>query len=219
MSFRFHIQIDAAEAEERTFWMIGEDDTRLVITPSREAKLFRAINEAWNDVRKDLARYSIWARTRACMMFERLAVRLQEAFIDDPDVRFEFANETVKITLDDEIVARVKKADGRGLGHNVQTETNDLFCDQADTFPGFEPLDKIEIVYVLNMYGTEINRVMVQARDGDVRLWAYQIDDTALGTAAPIQPLPSRPTPPSSADDLVQPRAKPIVKDESDKSK
>jgi hypothetical protein len=59
MSFRFHIQIDAAEAEERTFWMIGEDDTRLVITPSREAKLFRAINEAWNDVRKDLARYSI----------------------------------------------------------------------------------------------------------------------------------------------------------------
>ena len=200
--------------------MTSEDDTRRVITPSREAKLFRAVNEAWEDVRKDLARYSIWARTRACMMFERLTVRLQEAFIDDPGVRFEFADETVKITFDDKIVARVKKADSSGLGHNVQTETNDLFCGQADMFPGFEPLNKIEIVYVLNMYGTEIKRVMIQARDGDVRLWAYQIDDAALGTTAPVHPLPTRPTaPPSTGEDLVQPRAKPIVKDESDKSK
>jgi hypothetical protein len=199
--------------------MTSEDDTRRVITPSREAKLFRAVNEAWEDVRKDLSRYSIWARTRACMMFERLAVRLQEAFIGDPGVRFEFANESVKIAFDDKIVARVKKADGRGLGHNVQTEINDLFCDQADMFPGFEPLDKIEIVYVLNIYGTEIKRIMVQARDGEVRLWAYRIDDTALGTTALIEPLPTRPMAPSTADDLVQPRAKPIVKDESDKSK
>jgi len=153
------------------------------------------------------------------MMFERLTVRLQETFFDDPGVRFQFANETVKITFDDKIVARVKKADNSGLGHNVQTETNDLFCDQADMFPGFEPLDKIEIVYVLNMYGTEIKRIMVQARDGDVRLWAYEIDDTALGTAAPVEPLPTRPMPPPAGDDLVQPRVKPIVKDESDKSK
>jgi hypothetical protein len=199
--------------------MTSEDDTRRVVTLVREAKLSRAFSEAWKDVRKDLGRYSIWARTRANMMFERLAVRLQEAFIDDPGVRFEFANETVKITFDDKIVARVKKADSRGLGHNVQTETNDLFCDQSDMLPGFEPLDKIEIVYVLNMYGTEIKRVMVQARDGEVLLWAYKIDDAALGTAAPVQPLPTPPAPPTTADDLVQPRAKPIVKDESDKSK
>ena len=201
--------------------MSTEDDTRRVITPSREAKLSRAVKDAWEDVRKDLARYSIWARTRACMMFERLTVRLQETFFDDPGVRFEFANETVKITFDDKIVARVKKADGNGLGHNVQTETNDLFCGQADMFPGFEPLDRIEIVYVLNMYGTEIKRIMVQARDGDVRLWAYKIDDTEIGTAAPVYPLPPRPPAPIASDleNLVQPKAKPILKDETDKSK
>jgi hypothetical protein len=201
--------------------MVAEDDTRRVITPSREAKLSRAFTEAWEDVRKDRPRYSIWPRTRANMMFERLAVRLQEAFIDDPGVRFEFADETVKITFDDKIVARVKKADSRGLGHNVQTETNDLFCGQADTFPGFEPLDKIEIVYVLNMYGTEIRRIMVQARNGEVRLWAYEIDDTALGITAPVHPLPPRPPAPIASDleNLVQPKAKPNVKDETDKSK
>ena len=201
--------------------MITEDDTRRVVTPSREAQLASAFAEAWKDVRKDLARYSIWPRTRANMMFERLAVRLQEALIDDPGVRFEFANETVRITFDDTIVARVKKADSRGLGHNVQTETNDLFCGQADMFPGFEPLDKVEIVYVLSMYGTEIKRIMVQARDGEVRLWAYKIDDTAIGTAAPVHPLPPRPPAPTAPDleSLVQPKAKPILKDETDKSK
>jgi hypothetical protein len=199
--------------------MITEDNTRRIITGPREAKLCKAFQEAWEDVRKDRPRYSIWPRTRANMVFERLAVRLQEQFIDDPGVRFEFANETVKIIFDDKIVARVKKADSRGLGHNVQTETNDLFCEQADMLPGFEPLDKLEIVYMLNMYSTEIRRVMVQARDGEVRLWAYEIDNAALGTTAPVTPLPIRPVAPSSADDLVQPRTKPLVKDESDKSK
>jgi hypothetical protein len=195
--------------------MFTEDDTRRIITGPREAKIYQAFQEAWEDVRKDRSRYSIWPRTRANMVFERLAVRLQEQFIDDPSVRFEFANETVKIIFDDKIVVRVKKADGRGLGHNVQTGMNDLFCDQA----GFGPLDKIEIVYVLNVFETEIKRVMVQARDGDVRLWAYQMGDAALGTTAPVTPLPPQPLPPSTADDLVQPRTKPIVKDESDKSK
>jgi hypothetical protein len=193
--------------------MVTVDDVRRIITGLREAELYQAVKEAWEDVRKDHSRYSIWPRTRANMVFERLARRLQEQFIDDASVRFEFANETVKIILDDKIVVRVKKADSRGLGHNVPTEMNDLFCGQA----GFGPLDKIEIVYVLNVFRTEIKRVMVQARDGDVRLWAYEIDDAALGTTAPVEPLPPRPLPPSTADDLVQPRTKPLVKDESDK--
>jgi hypothetical protein len=198
--------------------MITEEKTRRVIAGTRETKLYRAFKDGWEGVRKDHSRYSIWPRTRANMMFERLAVRLQETFLDDPGVRCGFANETVKITFDDEIVVRVKKADSRGLSHNVPTEANDLFCGQTMMFPGFEPLDKVEVVYVLNMYGTEITRVVVQARDGDARLWAYPIDDAALD-AAPVTPLPPRPLPPAADEDLVRPRTKPIVKDESDKSK
>ena len=50
------------------------------------------------------------------MVFERLAIRLQEQFADEPEaVRFEYADETVKITFDDEIVARVKKAHALAL--------------------------------------------------------------------------------------------------------
>jgi len=200
--------------------MTQEDDVRRVLTPIREAKLSRAFKQAWDDVRADQARYPYWPRTRANMVFERLAVRMQEQFSDDPGVHFEFADETMKITFDDEIVARVKKADNRGLGHNIETIANSLFTGQTQyVLEGFEPLDKIEIVYVLNMYGTEIKRVVVQARDGDVRLWAYEIEDAIpLAPAAPVTPFPTPPVP-TGADDLVRPRTTPISKDETDKGK
>jgi hypothetical protein len=196
--------------------MTKEDDVRKVLTAERAAKLYRAIRQAWADVQQDIARYPHWPRTRAGMIFERLRIRLQEQFATDTGVHFVFADETMKMVFDSKLVARCKKADSQGLGHNIPTDTNDLFCEQGSFF---EAQDKIEIVYVLNTYATDISKVLVQARDGDVRLWAYEIDDAALSSSAPVEPLPQRPMPPitSDAEDLVQPRAKPIKKEESDK--
>jgi hypothetical protein len=150
------------------------------------------------------------------MVFERLAVRLQENFADDPGVRFVFADETVKIIFDDRLVVRCKKANSQGLGQNIQTYANDLFCEQGSL--DFGPFDKVEVVYVLDDYATSIKRIMVQARDGNVRLWAYQIDDSAIPAAAHVTPFPTPPAPPSpDLSELVQPRAKPAAKDESGK--
>jgi hypothetical protein len=179
-------------------------------------KLYRSFDQAWADVQQDRHRYPIWARTRAGMMFERLAIRLQENFAGDPGVRFVFATETVKVIFDEKLMIRCKKADGQGLGHNIPTGANDMFCEQG-AFPGFEPLEKVEVVYVLNAYSTAIKRIMVQARDGDVRLWAYEIDDTALPAAAPIAPFPTPSAPSPDISMLVQPRTQPVSKDETDK--
>jgi hypothetical protein len=195
--------------------MSEEDDVRAILTPLREAKIYRAHHLAWADFLQDQARYPRWPRTRANMIFERLAIRLQEQFIDDPGMHFVFANETVKIVADQKLLARCKKANHRGLGQNVPTHENDLFCDQ-----GFAPFgDKVEIVYFVNDIGTKISKIIVQARDGDTRLWAYEIDDTALATTAPIAPIPLPPAPPSPPDlsDLVRPRTQPVSKDEEDK--
>jgi hypothetical protein len=198
------------------FSMTDESDVRRTITPEREAKLYRSFDQAWADVQQDRHRYPIWARTRAGMMFERLAIRLQENFAGDPGVRFVFATETVKVIFDEKLMIRCKKADGQGLGHNIPTGANDMFCEQG-AFPGFEPLEKVEVVYVLNAYSTAIKRIMVQARDGDVRLWAYEIDDTALPAAAPIAPFPTPSAPSPDISMLVQPRTQPVSKDETDK--
>lgn len=195
--------------------MIELDEAREILTPLREAKLYRSFHQAWDDVQADISRYPRWPRTRAGMVFERLAVRLQENFKDDAGVYFAFAHETVKLTFDNKLLVRCKKADGQGLGHNIPTFANDLFCDQ-EPFLGFEPMGKIEVVYVLNAYGTAIKRIVVQARDGDVRLWSYDIDDAAMpSTVAPF-PAPTTP-PPADVSDLVKPRAKPAAKDETDK--
>lgn len=199
--------------------MSGEDDVRGIITPIREAGIFRAFHQAFNDYLQDQARYPRWPRTRANMVFERLAVRLQEQFIDDPGMRFVFENETVKIVVDQKILARCKKADSAGLGHNVPTFSNDLFVTQNDLLATVAPFDKVEIVYAVNILGTEISKVVVQARDGDIKLWSYEIDDSALTKAAPVTPLPTPKLPPLAADasDLVQPRSKPAAQDEEDK--
>ncbi len=93
----------------------NQDDVRRVIGPEREAKLCRAFQKAWEDVAADISKYSRWPRTRANMMFERLAVRLQDEFADDLNVSFYFHDETVKMVLDDKILARCKKANEQGL--------------------------------------------------------------------------------------------------------
>jgi hypothetical protein len=195
---------------------MSEDDVRAVINPVREAKIYRAFHAAWDDYIQDRPRYKLWPRTRANMVFERISVRLLEQFIDDPGMHFDFANETVKITIDQKLWARCKKANDRGLGQNIPTQANTLFCQQ-DMFVAVPPLDKIEIVYVVNFLGTEIRRILIQARDGDVRLWAYEIDDTALASTAPVITIPTPVVPPTlvpDASDLVKPRTKPASKDE-----
>jgi len=197
--------------------MSDKDEVRAVITPIREAKIYRAFRAAWDDYIQDRSRYKIWPRTRANMVFERIAVRLQEQFADDPGMHFDFADETVKMTIDQRLLARCKKANGKGLGQNVPTQANDLFCEQEDMLSAVAPFDKIEIVYVVNALGTEISRVMVQARNGDTRLWGYEIDDTALANVAPVVPIPAPTAPPAivlDASDLVIPRTKPASQDE-----
>jgi hypothetical protein len=71
-------------------------------------------------------------------------------------------------------------------------------------------------------FPTSIQGIVVQARDGDMRLWAYPIDRREAGGAGIVVPtplpLPPAPPPSSDASDLVQPRKKPDGKDETDKS-
>jgi hypothetical protein len=100
---------------------------------------------------------------------------------------------------------------------------NLAFCEAQYELPGMEGLQKVEIVYGVNQFGTEMDAIVVQARDGDMRLWAYQIPSSAAGAGTVVPfPLPPSPPPPSGSttdvSDLVQPRKQPTDKEETDKS-
>ena len=94
---------------------------KMMFGPDRQAKLWRTVHRAWVDVAADISKYSIWPRSRANMMFERLAVRLQEEFADEhPKVRFSFSDETVKIIFDERVLADVKKQTIAGLARTLR---------------------------------------------------------------------------------------------------
>lgn len=190
------------------------EEAREVISPIREAKLIRAFDLAWQDWETCPVRgkFSRWPRTRANMLFERLADRMVEQFSDDGGVRFVFEDETVKIVFDERIVGRVKKANANGLGDNIQTTAVLQFVEAQADIPGLEGLRKLEFVYVLNTLQTAIEGVMAQARDGDLFLYRYRIN--AAGGGQNILPFgppggPTRPVPDSGHDaaGLVRPRA------------
>ncbi len=184
-----------------------ENDVKKLLTAAREAKIMQAHKDAWSDWwnSQDRIKFSFWRRTRANMFFERLRYHLQEAFKNDRGAHFEFKNQTFKILFDQKLLVRFKKANGKGLGSNVWTQAVFNFCNAQEEIPGMPGVEKVEVVYALNPLNTAIEKVFVQARDGKVRLWSYEIGD---GKNTGVVPLPQRqpPKPPASADDLVTPR-------------
>ena len=188
-----------------------EADVRGVLSEEREKKMVRAVNLAWQgwwdcNIRSQCPH----ARTRANIYFDLLMKRLQEEFASDPKAKFIYKNESFKIVFDDLVVVRFKKADDKGFGSNVPTEESLSFCEQEACIPGLLPdLQKVEIVYHLNVTQTAISAVVVQARDGEMRLWSYKLDMAAnMGAAATVILLPQQPTPTTSSPtgDMVKPK-------------
>jgi hypothetical protein len=130
---------------------------------------------------------------------------------DDSAVRVIHRDETAKFVILDRVLLRFKKADDRGLGSNIPTQASLNFVEQQQELPGIPDAHKVEIVYVLNRLQTQIDRVVVVARDGDERLWDYVIAPT---DTAEVIPLPMAP----SAEPVRGARIK-VRKSDTDKQK
>lgn len=184
-----------------------EDVVRGVLAPY-ETKLFQAIHGAWDDW-KALGlggRLLFPGRTRACLVHDFIVQRAIIAFTGDPAVRTLRRDETAKFLFAGKVVLRFKKADDNGLGSNIETEATLDFIDQQQELPGIPNVHKIEAVYILNKLRTQIERVVVVARDGDVRLWSYVIAPT---TTAEIVPMPvAKPQPERGARIKIRGAAK-----------
>ncbi len=165
-----------------------EDIVRSVLAPY-ETKLFQAVHGAWEDWKTlGLAgRLLFLGRSRACLVHDFMVQRAIAAFTGDAVVRTIRRDETAKFVFAGQVALRFKKADDNGLGSNIETEATLDFVEQQQELPGIPNVHKIEVVYILNKLRTQIERVVVVARDGDVRLWNYLI---APVTTAEIVPLP-----------------------------
>lgn len=132
------------------------------------------------------------SRSRACLVHDFMVQRAMSAWADDASVRVIRRDETVKFVIADQVLLRLKKADDRGLGANIPTQSSLDFVGQQYELPGIPNVHKVEIVYLLNPMQTNINKVVVVARDGNERLWDYVISPSTMADVIPL-PLVSTP--------------------------
>lgn len=154
-----------------------------------ETHIFHAVSAGWEDWRALQlgGRLLFVARSRACLVYDFIVQRAEEALADDTAVRVLKRDETAKFVFSDIVALRFKKAADNGLGSNIHTQATLGFVDQQQELPGFPDVHKVEVVYVLNRLQTKVEQVLVVARDGNVRLWSYVLSP---GTSAEIIPLP-----------------------------
>lgn len=154
-----------------------------------ETIIFQAVHGGWEDWHALPlgGRLMFPARSRACLVYDFIVQRAMSALADDDAVRVLTRDETAKFVFEDMVALRFKKATDNGLGSNIQTQATLGFVEQQQELPGFPNVHKVEVVYVLNRLQTQIEQVLVVARDGDVCLWNYVL---APDTTAEIIPLP-----------------------------
>jgi hypothetical protein len=173
---------------------------RAVLTKNnRGIKIRRAISTAWESVKTNPDR-PWWRRktTSAALMWEHAVNNTIAALADDRRVAVVPHHDTISFVIDDTVLLRIKKADLELMSCNVQTELASLFHEHAADLFGYAGLQRIEAVYVLSQFETDLFWVGIVAREQDVPLFHFSFDDLAP-PAAELTPLPTAPRP-SPAD-------------------
>lgn len=183
-----------------------EAEVRAILTTDREQRINRAYNQAWLDwwTSADRQKISRWPRTRANNLFEYLATRLVAEFKGDDEAKFIWHRESFKLIIDCRLVIRFKKSNGNGVGSNIGTQAEFEFRDPQADLPGLPGIQKVEIVYALNVTETAIAEVTVLARNGDKRRWSYDITGNSGGAA--VIPLMQTPPPTADIDQMIVPK-------------
>jgi hypothetical protein len=168
--------------------MIADEDIVRTVLQPYETGIYQAIHGAWSDYQElQLGGRLMFRRSRACLVHDFMVKRSISTWSDDAGVRVMHHNETAKFVIADQVLLRLKKADDRGLGANIPTQASMDFIGQQFDLPGLPDVHKVEVVYQLNDLQTQIDQIVVVARDGNKRLWDYVI---APDTAAGVIPLP-----------------------------
>lgn len=133
----------------------------------------------------------LYSRTIANYVFDAIARNARSKFGDDPSVRVFDEMQTVKFCFNGSVIGRFKKGDDDNLGQNIPTQAALDFADPQQILPGLPPeAAKVEFIWTPDDIGTEIESVMVVARDGNHVLWSYKIDDAAEDREAGVIKFP-----------------------------
>ena len=166
-----------------------------------------SMREAWADWRKS-SHAGVWRckRSRANFVWEQMIERAHIAFSDDSKIRIFRDHETYSFLVKDRVLFRFKKADETGLTSNIPTQRALAFHDHEQLLSGLPEVHRVEIAYKLNRLETEIDDIVVVARNGNAVVWSYSLIESGEGVVPlPISAPPLAPVGKSVAR-LVRPR-------------
>ena len=182
--------------------------------------IWRIIHEAfaeWRKVQQLRADNGLapllYDRTKSNDIFDAIARRGILGFGAEERVNLIIESQTFKIVIGG-IAARIKKGGDDKLGSSIPTLAALSFieADGELLLPGVDASKgKVEIIWLPNQIWTQVDQILVIARDGDKLIWEYEIEDPGASGGGEIVPFPAAPTPPPEMDDegLVKPKAKP----------
>ena len=151
------------------------------ILQSFEIRMRKILEDAWDEWLEipDRARFS--PRSRASMVFDFIRRRAIAEFDGDRDIRIIDKGQTVQFLIKDKVLVRFKKANGAGLGSNIETQAVLEFVDLQLTIPNLLPdIFRIEVCYYLDSLGMQMDALMVTARDRNHKLWSYPLSGRHL---------------------------------------
>ncbi len=162
-------------------------------------RLRRVIDRAWNEEWLDLpdrGRFLLPLRVRAVLVFDSIARFALAEFDKDPNIRVILKKQTVQFLFRDRVLVRFKKGNSKGVGSNIETQAVLDFIDPQRSIPGLVPeIMRVEVCYVPDDIGVELDEVAVVARDRYRRAWAYPIE-RGRPSVVPLPPRQPDHTPP-----------------------
>lgn len=194
-----------------------KDNVQRVLGPYH-SRIRLVVEKAWAEWRTVAAMRAegklpplLYSRTVANNIFDAIARIAVAEFAGDGSVHLKIEAQTVKFHFQDGVLARFKKADENKLGRNIPTQSAIAFADPDCLSQDLPPATaKVEFVWIANELQTDLEHVLVVARDGSRLLWDYEIlpGEAGSGTVFLFPTLPPGP-PAGSDDDLVRPKMNP----------
>jgi hypothetical protein len=153
---------------------------------------------------------TLYTRTISNYMFDAIARRAIPRLGALDKVMIVVDAQTFKAHING-MLLRMKKGGEDNLGCNHPTLLALAFEEADAHFPGFPPKTaKVELIWLPNDIWTQIDQVLVVARDGDELVWQYEIP-RGEGASITVRPTPSAPDG-GSGGDLIKPKVATVQK-------
>ncbi len=115
-------------------------------------------------------------RTRANIVWERIGINADDVLSQHENIRIVKIQGSLWYWVGENLIFRFKKGDRAGYSRNYPTQTSLAFHNpQSNLIPDVQ---RVDIVYVLDVAETAIDDILVVARKKDAIEWVFSILET-----------------------------------------